>query len=138
MASVSSAFELEIVTPERKFFSGEVEMVILKTPQGEMGVLKGHTPMVVAIAVGPLRIKKDGEWLEAVLTEGFMEVKQEKTVILTDTAEWPQEVDVNRAKAAKERAEERLQRQLNQAEYIRSQAALARALARLKVSKEIK
>ncbi|MCX7921021.1 MAG: F0F1 ATP synthase subunit epsilon [Clostridia bacterium] len=132
---MASTFVLEIVTPERKFFSGDAEMVILKTPEGEMGILPGHTPMVVAVAVGPIKIKKDGEWLEALLTEGFMEVTPERTVILTDTAEWPNEIDINRAKAAKDRAEERLQRQLGQLEYMRSQAALARAIARLKISK---
>jgi F-type H+-transporting ATPase subunit epsilon len=132
---MASTFNLEIVTPERKFFSGEVEMVIFRTPEGEMGVLKNHTPMVVAVAIGLVKIKKDDEWIEAILTEGFMEINQNKTVILTDTAEWPSEVDANRARAAKERAEERLQRQLSQIEYIRSRAALARAMARLKVTK---
>lgn len=135
---MASTFNIEIVTPERKFFSGEVEMVILKTPEGEMGILAGHTPMVVAIAVGPIKIKRGNDWLEAVLTEGFMEVKQDKTVILTDAAEWPNEIDVNRAKAAKERAEERLQRQLDQVETVRSRAALVRAMARLKITKVIK
>jgi F-type H+-transporting ATPase subunit epsilon len=135
---MASTFNIEILTPEKKFFSGEVEMIILKTTEGEMGVLAGHTPMVVAVAVGPIRIKKDNDWLEAVLTEGFMEVKQDKTVILTDTAEWPNEIDINRAKSAKERAEERLQRQLSQVETMRSRVALARALARLKITKQIK
>lgn len=135
---MASTFYLEIVTPERKFFSGDVEMVVLKTPGGEIGILKEHMPMVIAVAIGPIRIKKDGEWLEAVLTEGFMEIKQDKTVILTDTAEWPNEIDINRAKAAKERAEERMQRQLSRQEYMRSQAALARALARLRVTREIR
>lgn len=135
---MASTFSMEIVAPERKFFSGEVEMVILKTPQGEMGVLKGHMPMVVAVDVGPIKIKKDGEWLEAVLTEGFMKVEQDNVIILTDTAEWPNEIDVNRAIAAKQRAEERLQKQLAQVEYVRSKAALARAMARLKVSKDTK
>jgi F-type H+-transporting ATPase subunit epsilon len=135
---MASVFNLEIVTPEKNFYSGEVEMLIIKTPEGEMGVLKGHTPMVVSVAVGPIKIKKDGEWLEAAITEGFMEVTLEKTVILADTAEWPNEVDVNRANAARLRAEERLQRQNSKVEYIRSQAALTRALARLKVTKEIK
>lgn len=135
---MSATFNLEIVTPDRKFFSGEVEAVIFRTLDGEMGILKGHAPMVVAVAIGPLRIKKDGEWLDAVLTEGFMEIKQDKTIILTDTAEWPNEIDINRANEAKARAEERLQRQLNQVEHMRSQAALARALARLKVSRNIK
>lgn len=135
---MSSTFLLEIVTPERKFFSGEVEMVILKTPQGEMGILKDHIPMVVSVAVGPIRIKKENEWVEAVLNEGFLEVKQNKTIILADTAEWPEEIDINRAKEAKQRAEERLQRQLSQVEYIRSKASLSRALARLRVTKILK
>lgn len=135
---MANTFYLEIVTPERNFFSGDVEMVILRTPEGEMGILPGHMPMVVVVDIGPLRIKKDGEWLEAALTEGFMKIKQDHTIMLTDTAEWPNEIDINRAKAAKERAEERLHRQTSQLEYTRSQAALSRALARLKVSREIK
>ncbi|MCX7749488.1 MAG: F0F1 ATP synthase subunit epsilon [Clostridia bacterium] len=135
---MASTFHLEIVTPDRKFFSSEVEMAILKTTDGEMGILKGHTPMVVAVGIGPIRILENGQWIEAVLSEGFMEVLPDKTVILTDTAEWPEEIDVNRAMAAKTRAEERLQRQLAQVEFYRSRAALARAMARLKVAKEIK
>ncbi len=135
---MASTFYLEIVTPDRKFFSGEVEMLIVKTPEGEMGVLAGHMPMVVAIAIGPIRIKMDGEWLEAFLSEGFMQVMQEKTIVLADTAEWPNEIDINRAKAAEERARERLQCQLSRIEYMRSQAALQRALSRLKVSRVIK
>jgi len=135
---MASTFYLEIITPNRIFFSGEVESISLRTPMGGMGVLKGHIPMVVGVDVGPIKIKKDGEVLEAVLTEGFMEVKQDKVVILVDTAEWPHEIDRNRAEAAKRRAEERLHRQLSQIEYIRSKAALARAMARLKVTKKIR
>lgn len=134
-----NTYYLEIVTPERKFFSGEVESLIFRTPDGELGVLKNHIPMGAAVAIGPVKIKKDdGKWVEAVLTEGFMEVTRDKTIILTDTAEWPDEIDVERAKAAKQRAEERLMRKLSEQEFIRSQAALARALARLRVKKEIK
>ncbi len=134
---MANTFYLEIVTPERKFFSGDVEMLILETSDGEIGVLKNHTPMVVSVAIGPMRIKQNGEWIQAILTEGFMQIKQDKTIILTDTAEWPDEVDINRAKAAKQRAEERLQSQISQVEYIRSQAALARAVERLKITKNM-
>ncbi len=133
---MANTFYLEIVTPDRKFYTGDVEMLILKTPEGEMGVLKDHMPMVVAVAIGPIRILKDGEWLEAVLSEGFMEIMQDKTVILADTAEWPNEIDINRAKAAEERARERLQSQLSRVEYMQSQAALQRALSRLKVTRQ--
>jgi F-type H+-transporting ATPase subunit epsilon len=132
---MASVFKIEIATPDRRFFSGDVEMIILKTLDGEMGILKDHAPTVVAVDIGPIKILQDGQWLEAFLSEGFMEITKEKTVILCDTAEWPNEIDVNRAKAAKERAEERLQRQLSQLEYIRSRTALARAMGRLKVTK---
>lgn len=135
---MANTFYLEIVTPDRKFFSGEVEMLVLKTPEGEIGILEGHMPMVVAVAIGPIRILKDGDWLEAVLSEGFMEIMQDKTVILADTAEWPNEIDINRAKAAQERANERLQSQLSRIEYMRTQAALQRAFSRLQVSSKIK
>lgn len=130
------AFELEILTPERKFFTGKVEMIILKTTDGEMGILKDHLPMVASVAISPIRLLIDGAWRDAVVGEGFMEITHEKTIILADTAEWPEEIDINRAKAAKERAEERLQRKLSEVEYLRSQAALAKALARLKATKD--
>src|SRR5665647_1299437 len=135
---MASTFYLEIITPERKFFSGDIEMVVLKTLEGEIGILKGHAPMVIAVGIGPMRIKKDGEWFEAFLSDGFMEIKQDATVILADTAEWPDEIDVERARAAKERAEERLQRQKDNLETMRSQAALARAIGRLKTTKVLK
>lgn len=131
-----STFYLEVVTPERKFFEGEVETVIVRTPEGEMGILKDHEPAVVAVDTGIIRILADGKWQEAVVSQGFMEVTHQKTIAFVDTAEWPHEVDVNRAKAAKQRAEERLQQQLSLIEHLRSQAALARALARLKVTKK--
>lgn len=82
------AFGLEIVTPEKVFFSGEVEMAVLKTPEGEMGVLKDHMPIVAIEAAGPIRLLKDGKWLEAVLSGGFVEIKLEKTIILTHDAQW--------------------------------------------------
>lgn len=132
---MANTFYIEIITPARTFYTGDVEMIILETPEGEMGVLKDHMPMIVAVAIGPVRILKDGEWLEAVLSEGFMEIMKDKTVILVDTAEWPNEIDINRAKAAEERARERLQSHLSRMEYMQSQAALQRALSRLKVSK---
>ena len=131
---MANTFSLEIVIPDKKFFADDVEMLVLKTPEGEMGVLSGHMPMVVAVSIGPIRIKKDGKWLEAFISEGFMEVMQDKTIILADTAEWPDEIDANRAKAAEERARERLQGKLSRIEYMRSQAALQRALSRLKIS----
>lgn len=86
-------FKLDIITPARKFFSGEVEMVVVKTPEGEIGIMSGHLPMVAAIAIGPVKMLINGEWSKAFLSEGFMEVRRDSTVILVDTAKWPHEVN---------------------------------------------
>lgn len=135
---MAPVFRLEIVTPDRSFFSGEVEMVVLRATDGELGILRGHLPMVSAVAEGPIRILQNGQWQEAAITSGFMEVKQDKTIILVDTAEWPDEIDAGRAEAAKQRAEERLKHKLSNVEYLRTQAALSRAIARLQVKKHLR
>jgi len=129
-------FYIEIITPERKFFSGNISSLIVKTTDGEMGILKGHTPMVVAIQTGIIKIKQDGEWIEAILTEGFVEITNDKTLIFVDAAEWPHEIDENRATYAKMRAENRLKKHPNDLEYIRSNAAYIRANERLKLIKK--
>jgi|SRR3989339_337253 len=130
-----TTFHLEIITPYKLFFEGEVEMIIIKTTNGEVGILADHIPMVTPIDIGNIRIKQDGIWKEAVLTEGFIEIKDNISIILTDTAEWPEEIDVNRAEEAKLRAEERLGNIKDHVEFTRCSAALTRALVRLEVAK---
>lgn len=129
-----ASFQLHVVTPEREFYSGIVQMVVVRTEDGELGVLAGHAPMVAAVDIGPLRILHNGEWIFAVINTGFMEVTGDKVNILVDTAEWPHEIDTNRANDAMERAAERLLHKMSQIEYHRTQAALTRALVRLKAS----
>jgi F-type H+-transporting ATPase subunit epsilon len=93
--------------------------------------------LVARIATGAVRIlETDGEWVDAVVTEGFMEVKQNQVVVLVDTAEWPFEIDEKRAEEARRRAEERLQMKLGRIEYLRTQAALRRAMSRLKIKRK--
>jgi len=135
---MAETFYVEIITPERTFFAGEIEEIVLQTLDGEVGILKNHTPMVMAVATGVIRILKDGEWSEAVLSEGFMEIKQDKTIIFCDTAEWPHEVDINRAKYEEQRAMEMLQSKLSLQEYAKSQAALQKALTKLKATSKMK
>lgn len=132
---MSDTFYIEVLTPDRKFFWGDVQSLVLNTPSGEIGILKNHMPIVALVDVGTIKIKKNDNWIEAVLGQGFMEVTQNSVIILVDTAEWPDEIDLNRAKAAKERAQERILRQANQTEYVQSKAALARAMARLVAGK---
>lgn len=134
---MASTFHLEILTPGRKFYEGDVQMVIVPGVGGEEGILVDHVPVVIALKDGILKIQENNEWKEAIIHKGFIEVEHKKSIIMSDSVEWPEEIDVNRALAAKERAEERLRQKLSQLEYLRSKAALARALARLRVVKKI-
>ncbi len=134
---MASKFKLEILTPEKLFFSEEVDKVIVNTPNGELGVLKGHIPLVTVISIGSARITVDEVTREAVLSEGFMEINRNGVIILVDTAEWPEEIDIKRAEAAKQRALNRLHSKLSKVEYLRTQAALSRALARINAKKKI-
>lgn len=136
--NMANTLYVEIITPVKTFFSDEVETIVLKTPKGEMGVLSGHMPLVAAVSIGPIRIKRDGQWTEACISEGFMKIEHDQAIIFVDTAEWPDEIDENRAMAAAERATERLQMQLSKVDYIKSQAALQRAMSRLQVKHDKK
>lgn len=129
-------FTLNISTPERQFFSGEVESVVLTTTEGEIGVLPNHATMVVALDAAPVKIKLNDGWREAALSGGFAQIKGGQVVILADTAEWPEEIEVNRVLEAKKRAEERIQARLSEVEYLQSQVALRRAMTRLSVIKK--
>ncbi len=138
---MAATFLLEIVTPERMFFNEQVEMLIFKTPEGEIGIMKNHAPIVAAVDASSIRIKmRDASkkmanegWVTASVTTGFAQILGDRVVLLVDTAEWPNEIDFNRALEAKKRAEERLQGKLNAQEQAQTQAALSRALARLSV-----
>ena len=128
---MEKTFQLEIVTPERQFFTGPVESLMLPALDGEYGVLPGHEPVVTAVEPGEVRYKVDGVWHTAVVTQGFAEIMSDYAVVLVATAERPEDIDEARARRAKERAEERLRQHESRQQYFRSKAALARATARL-------
>lgn len=133
---MASVFYLEMVSPEDVFYSGNALQIILPGLDGSYGVLPGHEPMVTAITAGEVRFQDaEGQWRPAVVSDGCVEVMPERVILLAATIERPEEIDINRAKAAKERAEERLRQKQSQQEYSQTQAALGRALARLR-SKE--
>lgn len=133
---MEKSFKLEIVTPDKKFFTDDVEMVVVNTKMGQIGVLKNHAPMVFAVTAGAIKIRKDNKDKKAFVSEGFMEVNNNIVTLMVDAAEWPEEIDVNRALRAKERAQERLSKELAEKEYIRSKAALLRAVERIKITKK--
>ena len=130
---MASTFYLEMVSPQDVFFSGNARQVILPGVDGAYGVLPNHEPMVTAIMAGIVRYQDEaGNWQEAVASDGCVEVMPERVIVLAATLERPEDIDRNRALAAKQRAEERLRQKQSQYEYYQTQAALARALARLK------
>ena len=85
---MANEFALEIVTPDKFFYQGEAEMIIVRTTEGDRGILKNHRPLVTGLAPGTLRIKKIGKFQDAKISGGFMNVDKEKTVIVTESAEW--------------------------------------------------
>ncbi|WP_352404249.1 F0F1 ATP synthase subunit epsilon [Sporanaerobacter acetigenes] len=128
-------FLLEIVTPDRMFFSGEVEMVVARGVEGDFAVLKGRAPLVTPLTIGKVKIKtEDGKERIAAVSNGYIEVASEKTTIIADSAEWPEEIDIERAKKAKERAEKRLKNRQDGLDVARAEMALKRAINRLEVA----
>lgn len=130
---MARTFYLEILSPERVFFTGEAEGLTLPAIDGSMGILPGHEPMVTAVDPGEVRFKPAGEdWRVVIVSDGCVEARPGRVALLAASAERPEDIDEARARAAKERAEERLRQKQSREEYYRSQAALSRALARLK------
>lgn len=127
-------FELEILTPEKVFLKDNVESLVFHATDGEMGILFGHEPVIINLGVGKIKIKMRGIWKEAAIAGGIAQVSPQKTVILTDAIEWPEEIDKQRAILAKERAEAKLKQKLSQDEFERYKTALLRAINRIKMT----
>lgn len=125
---------LTILSPEKNFYEGDVREVIFSTPMGRLGVMTGHAPMVAAVSEGVLELLIGDEWKIAAVGQGFSEIAYDKAEFFVDTAEWAEEIDAARARQALERAEQRIRSNINRVEYLRTQAAMSRALARLKAS----
>ena len=127
---MAEKFRLTIVTPDREFFNEDVDMVEFNTTEGEIGIYKGHAPLTVIINPGILTITQGDTVKNAALHAGFAQILQEEVTILAEIIEWPGEIDEERARAARERAEERL-RSRNNIDITRAEAALRRSIARL-------
>lgn len=128
---MANKLSLKIITPTRNMFEGEVDMVVMRTKSGDVGILHGHQPMVTILDYGVLTIKNDGEDRQAAVLGGFAEIGADGMSILTDAAEWSNEIDVVRAEQAKERAEARLKTVQANIDVQRAELSLKRALVRL-------
>lgn len=134
MAEMS--FKLNIVEPDGVFYEGEIDMLEFNTTEGEIGVLPGHIPMTVILKPGIMTIyETGGEEKKAALHAGFAEILQDQVSILAEIVEWPEEIDVARAEAAMERAQERIQEKASGTDMMRAETALLRAMARINLVK---
>ena len=129
-------FSLKIISSDKIFYEGPCQYLTVPAPDGQKGVLPHHENMVIAVDPEELHFKTpDGEWVTAAVSMGFAEIMNNRVSVLVNTAERPEDIDVKRAEEAKERAEERLRQKQSIQEYHLSQASLARAMARLKASR---
>ncbi|MCL5411662.1 MAG: F0F1 ATP synthase subunit epsilon [Patescibacteria group bacterium] len=126
--------KLEIVTPEKKVYSDEVDSVVIPGVEGELGILPHHIPLMVQILPGELRVKKGNEELNLATGGGFVEVTGKSVKVLTDMAERAEDINEARVEEARCRAEEALkERHLSAEEYATTAATLQKALAQLRV-----
>ncbi len=128
---MASTIRLEIVTPDKLVLSQDVEYVGVPGLMGQFGVLKNHIPFLSALAIGSLYYRTEGKIHYVFLSGGFADVTQDKLTILAESAERAEEIDIARAKKAREKAEQRLQQEQDRANAARAEAALKRAIHRI-------
>ncbi len=133
---MANTFQLEIVTPAKLVVKDAAEEAQIPGLSGYLGILPGHAPLITELGVGVITYKASGAEHALSVAWGFAEVLPDKVTILAEAAERPQEIDVERAQKAKDRAEERLKSNDPQVDYTRAEDALQRAETRLNVAKE--
>lgn len=129
-------FELEILTPERTFFHGFVDCLIVETSEGQMGILARHEPIVIGLQPANIKIKIGEVWREAANGFGFVTVRPEKTIVLCETMEWPEEIILNKVQRIIEESSRKLTSASSRLEYKLNKAALARAFACMRLAKK--
>ena len=133
-----NSFILNITASSGEFYQGSCESMVLPVKDGVYGVQAGHSPVLVAIHMGMLKFTVDGETREILVGDGIAEVTPTFVLLLVDSAERPEDIDKNRAKAARIRAEERLQHKQSMHEYYQTKIALDRAMQRLQTAAKYK
>jgi F-type H+-transporting ATPase subunit epsilon len=134
-----SSLKLDIVTAERVVYSQEVDAVIAPGEEGQLGILPHHAPLMTILKAGELVVRHGSQEDTLAISGGFLEVRPDRVIILADSAERAEEIDVARAEAARKRAEERLRdRKAAGIDELRAETALRRAIARLSVADKMK
>lgn len=135
--ALPTSLELQVVTPDRLLLREQVDEVEIPGSEGYFGVLPGHTPLLASLTVGEMWYRKGQEKTYLSIAFGFAEVLPDRVTILARLAERADEIDVERAEAARKRAEDRLAQQQSSVDYERARSALLKSIARLQVSARI-
>lgn len=135
---MANTLKLEIVTPDAKVYSEDVEMVTLPGIEGEMGVYPQHVPLMTQLVAGELQVRKGGQDFFLAVGEGFVEITSERVAVLTDMAIRAENIDEAKAEEARLRAEARLAEKLDDAEVAAVNVALAHSLTQLKVKRRLR
>ena len=132
---MAKTLNLQIVTPEGTVYSEEVEMVGLRSAEGQIGILPNHIRLMTQMVPGEVMVRKDGQTKFLAVGEGLVEVTHDRVSILTDMAVAAETIDEAKAEEARRRAEARLHEKISAAELASVNAALARSLAQLRVKR---
>lgn len=136
---MAASFSLSVVTPEKIFFDGETSQIIVRTTEGDIGILANHTSLVADLPSGPLKVMQaDGSWRVAAISTGLLKVGGNKVSILANAVEWADEIDLDWAKRSEEDARRRLKEQQDRHQLDLAELKLRRALNRISVGSENK
>lgn len=131
---MANTFRFKVVAPDGPVLDQEVEFVLARSEEGDLGILARHAPLIASLEIGVVRYRANGQEGRIAVSGGFMEVADNQVTILANTAETAEKIDLLRAKAAKERAEKRLQERKPDTDLQRAEIALKRALTRIKAA----
>ncbi len=131
---MSKQVHLDIVTPNANLYSGLVDMVIVRTTEGDIGVLYNHEATVAPLSIGTIKIKNDEDYRVATCNGGFVDIGSNRVTVITDSAEWATDIDVARAEQSKKRADERITSSDQKVNMDRARVSLLRAINRIRVA----
>jgi F-type H+-transporting ATPase subunit epsilon len=135
---MAQPFPLRIITPKRMVFQGSITLLTVMTTAGQVGILANHIPLLSIVKTGALHLVQEGKTIYYATSGGVLSVRRDETILLLDAIERADEIDVNRAKEALKRAEERLAERNDQVDEMRAKAAITRALNRIEVYEKFK
>ena len=131
-----ATFHLKVMTIDRCFFDDEVDQIVIRTTQGDVGILPNHVPYTAALGIGGLNSIQNGQSRVAAIAGGFVDVSREQTVVLARTCEWADEIDISRAREAEAQAKARLQQQLSEHEQDVASIKLKKAVNRIRIAEK--